>query len=147
MESYRKDAEQHGALLAFNCEVVGGSLSGLSHQQTAVLHLLGLLHARTGIHWHDHVAIARSGNLPEDSQRQQHLLYAPLQVLQMQRQKLAAALDPAVRCCKVAALHGVAVHAGWLSLCVTDFLACICKQLTSAALCLFGSDGARVSSR
>ncbi|DBA91270.1 TPA: hypothetical protein ACH3X2_004037 [Trebouxia sp. C0005] len=28
MESYRKDAEQHGALLAFSCEVVGGNISG-----------------------------------------------------------------------------------------------------------------------
>ncbi len=36
MESYRKDAEQHGALVAFNCEVVGGNISGLSGQQTAV---------------------------------------------------------------------------------------------------------------
>ena len=30
MESYRKDAEQHGAVVAFNCEVVGGDLSGES---------------------------------------------------------------------------------------------------------------------
>ena len=85
MESYRKDAEQHGALLAFNCEVVGGNISGLSGQQTLVLHLTGLLHARTGMHRHDHVAIVRSGNLPEDSQRQQHLLYAPLQVQRRSR--------------------------------------------------------------
>ncbi|KAL3156333.1 hypothetical protein ABBQ38_000651 [Trebouxia sp. C0009 RCD-2024] len=28
MESYRKDAEQHGAVVAFNCEVVGGQISG-----------------------------------------------------------------------------------------------------------------------
>lgn len=49
MESYRKDAEQHGALLAFNCEVVGGNLSGLSDQQTAVVHLLDLLHVRIGM--------------------------------------------------------------------------------------------------
>ena len=30
MESYRKDAEQHGAVVAFNCEVVGGDMSGSS---------------------------------------------------------------------------------------------------------------------
>lgn len=28
MESYRKDAEQHGAVVAFNCEVVSGQVSG-----------------------------------------------------------------------------------------------------------------------
>ena len=28
MESYRKDAEQHGAVVALNCEVVGGKVSG-----------------------------------------------------------------------------------------------------------------------
>ena len=80
MESYRKDAEQHGALVALNCEVVGGNLSGASGQQTAVLHPRGVRHARTGMHVYGHVAIARSGQLPEDSQRQQHLLYAALQM-------------------------------------------------------------------
>lgn len=80
MESYRKDAEQHGALLAFSCEVVGGNISGLSGQQTLLIHLTDLLHVRPGMHAHDHGAIARSGNLPEDSQRQQHLMYTPLQV-------------------------------------------------------------------
>ena len=28
MESYRKDAEQHGAVVALNCEVIGGKVSG-----------------------------------------------------------------------------------------------------------------------
>lgn len=28
MDSYRKDAEQHGAVVALNCEVVGGKVSG-----------------------------------------------------------------------------------------------------------------------
>ena len=28
MESYRKDAEEHGAVVALNCEVVGGNISG-----------------------------------------------------------------------------------------------------------------------
>lgn len=28
MESYRRDAEQHGAVVALNCEVVGGKVSG-----------------------------------------------------------------------------------------------------------------------
>lgn len=28
MESYRKDAEQHGAVVALNCEVVGGKVAG-----------------------------------------------------------------------------------------------------------------------
>lgn len=155
MESYRKDAEQHSALLAFNCEVVGGNISGLSGQQTLVLHLTGLLHARTGMHGHDHVAIVRSGNLPEDSQRQQHLLYAPLHVQRTLAagatfcccQKHAAALNTTMRCCKGVTLHHVAVHAGLLSLCVTDDLAYHFKQLTTAALCSFGSDGALVSSR
>jgi hypothetical protein len=104
---------------------------------------------------HDQVAIVRLSNLPEDSQRQQHLLYALLQVLQMQRHSRcrgnpylllcehAAALDTTtVRCCKVVTLHGVAKHAGLLSLCMTDGLACHFKQLTTAALYVFGFDGA-----
>lgn len=32
MESYRKDAEQRGAVLALNCEVVGGNVSSMSSQ-------------------------------------------------------------------------------------------------------------------
>lgn len=52
-----------------------------------------------------------------------------------------------MRSCKVVTLHGVAVYAEMLSLCVTDGLACHFKQLTTAALCSFGSDGAWVSSR
>ena len=32
MESYRKDAEQHGAEVALNCEVIGGKVSGAGTQ-------------------------------------------------------------------------------------------------------------------
>lgn len=44
MESYRKDAEQHDAVVALNCEVVGGKVSGTAkHGKTCATHVPYLL--------------------------------------------------------------------------------------------------------
>ena len=33
MKSYRKDAEEHGAVVALNCEVIGGQVAGASYHR------------------------------------------------------------------------------------------------------------------
>lgn len=45
MNSYRKDAEGHGAKVALNCEVVGGDVSGEDLSQNTLDEVYWTLHA------------------------------------------------------------------------------------------------------